>query len=459
MRTIIFTFVLATFSVSSVTPVHAQQKQENEREARKTKLKAERMEDIAFKNKVKKSAPKKNWMAAANLAGKMTDGHRLLFQAKSCEGKPFRLSDIVPSEVERKVLTDGPADLVLQGDADDPICKELKEKIVFDPAVTQLNDIVKVYLSSANNQKRCNLNHFVNWHQNGSKFTNVHSHSKIKLFQQPSGMEMTLRLNDGSTQRGKGLLTFHFDGKAQSVPVDLEGRGGIRARWCSDFPPFKMILPKEDKTELFKSADRDMKVVTHCQKNPGDKEVQMINREYTVYKILEASGLAHFKTQLVQMKYQNANGEPFDQGPAILIENQKNAFDRMTKKDGSLKEGIVGTSREELNVAEDLVQNTDWSPGHNTRDVDPGANQLWVPYDFDLTKLVGHQWAEGKIPDTSASVRYGKETSSAIKTMVSNEANMLAAIADSPMTDSDKDKFTQYIKAKVESYRKLIPEE
>lgn len=402
------------------------------------------------------------------IGSKMTPGYRLLFLVWSCEGKPFRLSQFVRSVEERRILTGNRADDVeFPGKANAELCKRLSEQNALDPNVVNLNEAVTTYLSSANNQATCSVTGFEKWNERRIKGKNPFGErSDIEIFNQPAGIKMKIRLDENGDQNslvknGKGKLSYSLHGENFEIPIELQQRGGIRASWCKDFPPFKMLLPKDDKSPLFKGADRDMKVVTHCHLDPSKQQLEKIYREYTIYRVLEASGLVHFKTQLIDMNYVRADGTQIARGPAIFIENQKDAFERMTKKDGKLHKDLIQGNALALSVAEDLVQNADWSKGHNTRDIDPSDNELWVAYDFDLTRLAQGEKTSAKIGRDLSGWKFNfvdtknPELPKIAKILVSHENNILKAIEDSPLSESDRQVFKKYILKKLSRYKRV----
>lgn len=406
------------------------------------------------------------------IAKKMPARYRLLFLTWSCEGKPFKLSDFVPAVEERRILTEGWVDDVgFPGKANEELCKRLNEQNVLDPNVVNLNDAVRTYLSSAKNQAKCSVAGFEKWNQKRIERKALEGRrSKIDIFNQVPGFKMKIQLSkegaqDSLISDGKGTLSYETtEGVKHEIPVSMEARGGIRANWCKDFPPFKMLLPKDDKSPLFKGADRDMKVVTQCHRNTSQDDLRKVYREYAVYRILEASGLVHFKAQLIEMEYLKADGSVLEKGPAIFIENQKDAFDRMTDKQGNLKSQYLAGDLA-LAGAEDLVQNPDWSKGHNTRDISGGKGEnLWVAYDFDLTNLVttgsgqtgllqGGGW---NVENYKKGMTTSPEGRKVAESFVANLDRMLEAVSSAPISDADKKSFTEYLQAKVASYGKIL---
>ncbi|MBL7716896.1 MAG: hypothetical protein JNL01_15635 [Bdellovibrionales bacterium] len=403
------------------------------------------------------------------IARRMPPKYRLLFLAQSCEGKPFKLSELVPSIEERRILTDGRLDdLQFPGVPNESFCKKVGPQDVLDPNAMNLNDAVKMYLGDVKNQKKCSVAGFEKWNDKRlvSNGVGENPRSKIGIFNQKPGLKMVLRLTgQGSStsliENGSGQLSYEVNGKKFSLPVEMEERGGVRPFMCKDFPPFKMILPDKGKSPLFAGADRDMKVVTHCKKNARPIGLREIYREYAVYRILEASGLVHFQTQLVEMEYLKKDGTLLTKGPAILIENQKDAFDRMTDKEGRLRDPYFAGDLA-LEAAEDLASNHDWYKGHNSRDLAGFWKEaIWVAYDFDLTDLVQLGKADSQVgaymknvsASQFASSRDGQEI---IRRFVQNREAMLLAVYESPMSSDDQYSFEMYVRAKVDAYEKLM---
>jgi hypothetical protein len=274
--------------------------------------------------------------------------------------------------------------------------------------------------------------------------------SPIPLFSQPPGFEIELigYFPDGV---GPGKLRYAFNGEVESIDATFVPRGVHRREVCPDFPPFKIELNRINKGKLFKNSDRDLKFVTHCKHPPTDEANENIIQEYALYRVLEASGLSGFLTQLVTVTYRNQLGMVVaEKVPGFFIENQRDANERLFGKSPATQREFKSNPGE-YQIAEVLVQNQDHDPGHNTRVIaSPKApdEKLTLPYDFDQSNLINPTYwkNEGVNWDDVASLgsivaSHGEEAKAALRKVLSNKVKMLAAVSLSGMKAENKQKF------------------
>ncbi|MCM2277903.1 MAG: hypothetical protein NDJ89_07480 [Oligoflexia bacterium] len=282
--------------------------------------------------------------------------------------------------------------------------------------------------------------------------------SKVPLFQSDEILKVEMRgifpIRDTIQPRPGKIIVGH-NGQEHTTSADFVGRGQYRRSLCSEFPPFKIILPASDqKGSLFKGGDRDLKFVTHCGSKPENAE--RVREEYTIYKVLSAAGLLSLKVRLAEVTYTNSQGTQTATGPGFFIENLKDAAKRWegrepkalsAEQDGNYFGGVA-------RVSELIATNNDFSveAEHNTRIVrDAKGNRRYaIPYDFDLTDLIvgknygkntwDSQDVEKKIRNLllengSASAR------EALETATRNRKSVHRAIDESPISEANKRKF------------------
>lgn len=396
-------------------------------------------------------------------AKRMTADQKKAFLIRDCLGKTFTLSQLIPDSAERsRIMAGKEEDLSFTGDPSRAVCNQVlaENPLLIDPNVLAMNDVVEKFLGAKAKGTPCDLK--ILYEKQLAKIEEEKAEkkknrrSKIDLFTMPESMKMEIQLISGAEggsfgENGKAVLSYEHKGKKVEMPVDMEGRGAYRRALCRTFPPIKLILPKEGKSKLFDHADRDMKLVTHCHLAANEVENKKVLREYAVYRILEASGLMHFKAQLVEMTYKNAEGTVVTQGPAIFIENRKDAYSRFTDKEGKVLEPY-SYSIESLSLAEGIAMNSDWSIGHNTRAIDP-ENKIYLPYDFDLTQWV--RTGRASLPLLSYKSGHGgfgykfksyitrEKGQQVLKTVTAHRQDILDSVANGPLGEEDKRNFTE----------------
>lgn len=196
----------------------------------------------------------------------------------------------------------------------------------------------------------------------------------------------------------------YTDADGQSVEFDIKIRTRGRFRRQKDvcsFPPMRLNFKKsETKGTLFHKQNK-VKLVTHCENNT--KYEQVILREYTAYRILNALTDTSFRVRLLRITYVDSEGKKRDDvSHGFIIEHRDRLAKRLEKnhleiprtKPSSLDPGYTNL----VSMFHYLIGNTDFSPVkaapgenccHNHVLFGNEGESIWsVPYDFDQAGLV-----------------------------------------------------------------------
>lgn len=250
---------------------------------------------------------------------------------------------------------------------------------------------------------------------------------------------------------------LRYDGT--ELKVELEARGKSRRGLCSQFPPFKLILPKGKRPEPFGGIDRDLKFVTHC-KNKDENEQAYVMNEYTAYKILAAAGLPSFRVRLVDGVFKELDGRENARGTGFFIENIKDYAKRAGINADSRSESTEAEMQAKYLVSEALISNSDFllpnskagtGQLHNVRLV-LGKNKevvAMVPYDFDLSNFSG-KWEKADPSQVASSIKYLREhfaAGEALGLVASRREAILKAVDESPSRAEDQAWMKAYLSA------------
>lgn len=306
----------------------------------------------------------------------------------------------------------------------------------------------------------------------------VSSRSSIPLFQQAPGFKIQLSGDFPiPTTKKAGKLSYTLNNKIETLDVTFEQRGENRREKCKTFPPFKMELGKGAHTPLFRGADREWNFVTHCMDPPTEAANEKVMREYAIYRMLEASGLASLLTQLVDVEYSNPATGFKRNAKAFLVEHFNDASARLFK--GGAKVSGPESSTVDLYIAEYLARNNDYSistegkglvSGHNSAILKPRVKEgavsepggVQVGYDFDQADLIDS--SEPLPTEASISnwiwdrmVRSGEaEVKASLAKVVSHHAQMLEAVERCPIDRDGKNRMKTHINRFVEAARKRL---
>jgi hypothetical protein len=206
-----------------------------------------------------------------------------------------------------------------------------------------------------------------------------------------------------SVKTTKGTLTMKDSSGAPVVlPVEIATRGHYRLRNdVCNFPPIRLIFPKEGLKGTPFAGQKALKLGTHCQTR--DKEYSEYPvREHAAYEMLNMLTEASFQSRLAKVTYVPA-GEEKDSVTKIglLIEDESDMSKRIGGRIVTLRGGTFGdmdpSQMALVSVFAYFLGNTDWSVYslHNIRLVSTADGRYMpIPYDFDWSGVVFTRYAK-----------------------------------------------------------------
>lgn len=237
------------------------------------------------------------------------------------------------------------------------------------------------------------------------------------LFRSDELMQITIagpiiRLNedrDSSHEYGPARLTYSdANGEPVSLDIRLRARGNKRLsrRTCS-FAPIRIMFSKTHTTNTAFAGQKKLKLVTQCHPERRKYEEYIVS-EYLSYKILNLLTDKSFRTRFVRITYvDNEFNKTLNTTYGFFLEPTKHLARRIGGKKLKLKEtSAAQLDSRHLNLIslfQMMLGNTDWSATHGGVDncchngkllgrVDAKDN-LYIPYDFDMTGLVNPEYA------------------------------------------------------------------
>ena len=199
-------------------------------------------------------------------------------------------------------------------------------------------------------------------------------------------------------------------GNPVTVPIEISPRGHYRLRGdVCNFPPIRLIFPKQGLKGTPLAGQSALKLGTHCQKS--DKEYAEIPvREHAAYEILNMLTDASFKSRLATVTYVPVGDEKETVTKlGLLIESESD----MAKRNGARVQTIRGGTFADMEPVQTQIMsifayflgNTDWSlySLHNVRMMlTADGRYIPVPYDFDWSGVVYARYAK---PDARLGIR------------------------------------------------------
>ncbi len=189
-------------------------------------------------------------------------------------------------------------------------------------------------------------------------------------------------------------------------PVMVRTRGKSRLEVCA-FPPLRLRFPADQPTaSIFSGLDR-VKLVTHCSN--GYRSRDNLLSEFAAYRMFQLLTGNSFRVRLLSMRYidtSRSQRRPLE-GLAFAIEPLEIAAGRMqgeaTPVPHIVKSRVDRDQAALVFVFQYLIGNSDYSlvtgTGddeccHNLEPVTVDGRHVLVPYDFDLSTLVGARYAK-----------------------------------------------------------------
>jgi len=201
----------------------------------------------------------------------------------------------------------------------------------------------------------------------------------------------------------KATLTVNDSSGAPVVlPVEIATRGHFRLRNdICNFPPIRLIFPKEGLKGTPFAGQKALKLGTHCQTR--DKEYSEYPvREHAAYEMLNMMTDASFQSRLAKVTYVPTGDEKEAVTKlGLLIEDEsdmaKRNAGRITTVRGGTFNDMDPSQMALVSVFAYFIGNTDWSlySLHNIRLVSTSDGRYMpVPYDFDWSGVVATRYAK-----------------------------------------------------------------
>lgn len=232
-----------------------------------------------------------------------------------------------------------------------------------------------------------------------------------RLFGSDEPLEITLTADFKATFKNRDTLNVKpqkatltvkdSSGAPVEIPIEIAPRGHFRLRYdVCNFPPVRLILPKQGLKGTPFAGQSSLKLGTHCQQR--DKEFgEYPVREHAAYETLNMLTDASFKSRLAKVTYV-PKGEEKDQYTklGLLIEDEGD----MAKRNGGRIFTVRGGTFSDMDQPQTAIVslfayylgNTDWSlySLHNIRLVMVGERYIPIPYDFDWSGVVFARYAK-----------------------------------------------------------------
>ena len=211
-------------------------------------------------------------------------------------------------------------------------------------------------------------------------------------------------------------LTYEdSQGETVTLNVRLQPRGNKRLNQgvCS-FPPMRILFDKKETANTVFAKQKKLKLVTQCRPDLKSYEYYLLT-EYYAYKSLNLLTDNSYRVRLARISYVDSeigkgakqNNEPLHTTYGFLIEPTKRLAKRIDRKRLKLSEtSAKQLDRTHLNLVslfQLMLGNTDWSATHGGKEEcchngklfgeADASNNLYIPYDFDMTGLVDPEYA------------------------------------------------------------------
>jgi len=187
-----------------------------------------------------------------------------------------------------------------------------------------------------------------------------------------------------------------------TVPIEISPRGHYRLRSdVCNFPPIRLIFPKQGLKGTPLAGQNALKLGTHCQTR--DKEyAEYPVREHATYEILNMITDVSFRSRLATVTYIPVGDEKDSTTKlGLLIEDEGDMSRRNGARIATIRGGTFGDmdplQMQIMSVFAYMLGNTDWSlySLHNVRMMlTSDGRYVPVPYDFDWSGVVYARYAK-----------------------------------------------------------------
>jgi len=199
----------------------------------------------------------------------------------------------------------------------------------------------------------------------------------------------------------------------RTFSVRLNARGHVRrnVRTC-DYVPLRIVFEHDQVAGTVFDNQDALKLVVQCRGIASFE--QYVLREYLAYRVLNMLTPQSFRARLARVTYTDAAGQPLGSRYGILLEDDSDVARRMEGRTIEIPRvlftGVDAATLDAMMLFEYMIGSTDFSiyALHNVVLVQkPDRSVYTVPYDFDMTGLVGPPYAipDPKLPIASVKQR------------------------------------------------------
>lgn len=222
-----------------------------------------------------------------------------------------------------------------------------------------------------------------------------------KLFENATPMNVGLKVSipevkqdtKDSVYTVESLYYTNKDGNIDSIQIGVKGRGNFRFQECY-YPPLKIQIKKKDAKDTPFEDDKKLKLVMPCKNQSGNNE--LIIKELLCYKLYEAVSDKYFKTQLLNLKYEEVRKKKTVANDfyAFFIQDDEEVAKRLNAKviSNTVFPQVLNDTIAALNdFFEFMIANVDYSLGtqHNAKLFFNTSNMHFpIVYDFDMAGVV-----------------------------------------------------------------------
>ena len=235
------------------------------------------------------------------------------------------------------------------------------------------------------------------------------------LFSSAEVLALTLQgplpemIKDRNTEEiySPATVTYDIDDGHVQLPVGLQVRGKSRlsGNTCA-FPPLRLIVNKKQASGTIFEKQKKLKLVTQCYPRHKTYE-QYVLTEYLIYKSFNLLTPNSYQVRLARINYLDESDQELYANYGFILEATKKIAKRIDRKRLKIdKTDATTLNGEHLNLVslfQFMLGNTDWSATHGGNEEcchngklfgEPkGKDNLYIPYDFDMTGLVDPEYA------------------------------------------------------------------
>jgi hypothetical protein len=232
------------------------------------------------------------------------------------------------------------------------------------------------------------------------QFSNPSSNEFAKIFEMDHELPVKLKYSQDDLRKNtkdsiytvSSIAYQVSDDQWDTLDVKLEARGNFRRENCY-FPPVMIKIKKSDAKETAFKGHKKLKLVLPCfDRKDGNDDVI---KEFIAYKLFEVISPYHFKTQMLQVDFDDTNDKKEEHYSlaGFVIEDDKKIAKRegakLIKRDINPKGMEVITSIR-CNLFMYMIGNVDYSTGyqHNCKLLYLDGKIIPIPYDFDMCGFV-----------------------------------------------------------------------